>query len=323
MSARIAKGGGGRASAPRSKARGGGGSRGGGSRSVSTRRSKPNEGLFESWGFEPGAARRILGWSMAALVMVSVTAAVFAFRLPQLAGLAIGEGIGQMGFTLRHVESRGNRRVSTQAIYNIAFSQDSPAMPLVDLDRTRARLLELPWIAEARVSRRLPDTLVIEVVERTPVAIWEDPRGRQMLIDASGVALEQVRIEAVPDLPRLTGAGANTRFAALKALLDAVPRLRAQVTAAGWIGQRRWDLRFQSGEILTLPEGDEEARRAIMRFAQLDQRESLLGRGFARIDMRDPTRAYVRISREPGARVPEAPPRPDPGQVPRDLAETI
>jgi cell division protein FtsQ len=322
MSARIAKSGGGRASAPRSKARGGGGSRGGGARAVSTRRQKPDEGLFDSWGFEPGAARRILGWSIAALVLVSATAAIFAFRLPQLAGLAIGEGIGQMGFTLRHVEARGNRRVSTSAIYNIAFNQDSPAMPLVDLDRTRARLLELPWIGEARVSRRLPDTLVIEVVERVPVAIWQDAGGRQMLIDAAGVSLEPVRIEAVPDLPRLTGAGANTRFAALKALLDAVPRLRAQVTEAGWIGQRRWDLRFQSGETLTLPEGEDEARRAIIRFAQLDQRESLLGRGFARIDMRDPTRAYVRISREPGARVP-APPPPDPGQAPRDLAETI
>ena len=95
------------------------------------------------------------------------------------------------------------------------------------------------------------------------------------------------------------------------------------MTEARWIGQRRWDVHFQSGEILTLPEGEEEARRAIIRFAQLDQRDSLLGHGFARIDMRDPTRAYVRISREPGARVPEAPPRPDPGQIPRDLAETI
>ena len=318
MNARLARGGG-RAAPARSKARSGGG----GSRAASARRQRPDEGMFESLGFEPGAARRILGWSVAALVMVSVVAAVFAFRLPQLAGLAIGEGIGQMGFTLRHVETRGNARVSTQAIYNIAFNQDSPAMPLVDLDRTRARLLALPWIREARVSRRLPDTLVIEVIERVPVAIWQDPRGRQMLIDADGVSLEPVRIEAVPDLPRLIGPGANSRFAALKALIDTVPRLRPQVTEAHWVGQRRWDIHFQSGEILTLPEGEEEARRAILRFAQLDQRDSLLGRGFARIDMRDPTRAYVRISREPGARVPSAPPAPDPGQIPRDLSETI
>ena len=67
-----------------------------------------------------------------------------------------------------------------------------------------------------------------------------------------------------------------------------------------------------------------EARTALARFAQMDQRDSLLGRGFARIDMRDPRRAYVRISREPGARVPDATQTaPDPGQPPHDLSETI
>lgn len=320
MSARIARGAG-RAAPARARPRGvGGGSRGGG-RAVSTRRRKPEEGMFESLGFAPGTARRMLGWSMAALVVVSVTAAVLAFRLPQLAGLAIGEGIGRMGFSLRHVEPRGNRRVSTQAIYDIAFSQDSSAMPLVDLDRTRARLLQLPWIREARVSRRLPDTLVIEVIERVPAAVWQN-QGRLSLVDAEGVVLEPV-VEGMPDLPRLIGPDANRRLAALNALLDTVPRLRPQVTDATWVGQRRWDIRFQSGEVLTLPEGDDLARAAILRFAAMDQRDSLLGRGFARIDMRDPARAYVRITREPGARVPAVAPAPDPGTIPHDLSETI
>jgi hypothetical protein len=48
----------------------------------------------------------------------------------------------------------------------------------------------------------------------------------------------------------------------------------------------------------------------------------LLGRGFARIDMRDPRRTYVRISHEPGAIVPPAG-TPDPGQPPQDLSRTI
>jgi hypothetical protein len=59
----------------------------------------------------------------------------------------------------------------------------------------------------------------------------------------------------------------------------------------------------------------------------LDQQDPLLGRGFARIDMRDPHRTYVRVSRVPGAIVPATPPAvpgaPDPGQPPADLARTI
>ncbi len=297
----------------------------GGSRSVSTRR-KPQprqEGMFEGLGLEPGTARRLLRWSFLALIIATLIATVFAFRLPQLAGLAIGEGVGKLGFTLRHVETRGNHRVSTQAIYDIAFNQQSSAMPLVDLDGTRERLMHLPWIREARVSRRLPDTMVVEVIERVPVAVWQR-NGQFSLVDAEGVELEPVRVEAMPDLVRLIGPGANMRYAALNSLLEAAPRLRPMITDATWIGGRRWDLHFQGGETLSLPEGDAESRRAIERFAQLDQRDSLLGRGFARIDMRDPRRAYIRISREPGARVPDAAvTAPDPGPPPHDLAETI
>ncbi|HYD11738.1 MAG TPA: cell division protein FtsQ/DivIB [Allosphingosinicella sp.] len=312
MSARAIKGGGGTS---RSRSSGGG-------RAVQTRRkAKQPEGMFEGLGLEPGTARKLLRWSFLALVVVTLVATVMAFRLPQLAALAIGEGVGKLGFTLRHVETRGNHRVSTQAIYDIAFSQQSAAMPLVDLDGTRERLMRLPWIREARVSRRLPDTLVVEVIERVPVAVWQQ-NGRFSLVDAEGVVLEPVGT-AMPQMVRLIGPDANRHYASLSALLDAAPRLRPMVTDAAWIGGRRWDLHFQGGETLSLPEGEAEARRAIERFAQLDQRDSLLGRGFARIDMRDPRRAYIRISREPGARVPEAPAAPSPGQPPADLSETI
>jgi cell division protein FtsQ len=218
------------------------------------------------------------------------------------------------------VEITGARRVSKLDIYNVAFDQPSTAMPLVDLAGTRARLLQFGWIREAQVSRRLPDTLVVHVIERVPAAIWQND-GRLSLVDAEGVVLEPVRLEAMPDLPLLIGPAANRQVAGLAALLEAAPRLRPQVAGASWVGQRRWDIRFQSGEVLSLPEGEAEAVRAIRRFAALDQNDPLLGRGFARIDMRDPRRAYVRISREPGARVPTQ--TPDPGAMPQDLSRTI
>ena len=178
------------------------------------------------------------------------------------------------------------------------------------------------WIREARVSRRLPDTLVIDVIERQPVAIWQNNR-HLSLIDADGVVLEPVRVEAMPDLPLVIGADANRHIGDLGDLLQAAPRLRPQIAGATWVGQRRWDIRFQSGEVLTLPEGDDEARRAITRFALMDQQDPLLGRGFARIDMRDPAARPMSASRASPARSCPSAAAPDPGQVPQDLARTI
>ena len=313
MSARIARGGPARGRAKpraRTSARGAGG-----------RKKVKKLGLLESVGISPAWTRRLGNWALAGMTCAVILAAVLAFRLPQLAGIALGEGVGGAGFTLKRVEITGAHRVSRLAIYNVAFDQDSMAMPLVDLSATRARLMRFGWIREARVSRRLPDTLVVDIVERQPVAIWQNNQ-QLSLIDSDGVVLEPVRIDHMPNLPLVIGPSANRHIGGLGSLMQAAPRLRPQIAGATWVGQRRWDIRFQSGELLTLPEGDEEARRAITRFAMMDQQDPLLGRGFARIDMRDPRRTYIRISREPGAIVPPAV-TPDPGQPPQDLSRTI
>ena len=44
------------------------------------------------------------------------------------------------------------------------------------------------------MSRRFPDTLVIDIVERTPAALWQDEQ-RLALIDAEGVVLDRVPVE--------------------------------------------------------------------------------------------------------------------------------
>jgi cell division protein FtsQ len=251
-----------------------------------------------------------------------VIAAVLAFRLPQLAGIAMGEGLGQAGFTVRRIEPKGLHRLDPMRVYEIVDSQRGVAMPLVDLRGIRERLLALGWVKEARVSRRLPDTLVIDIVEREPVAIWQLQQ-HMRLIDVEGVALETVRVEAMPDLVVLVGPGAQHQVAGFNRLLAAAPHLRPQVQDASWVGGRRWDIRFQSGEVLALPQGEEAALRAITRFADMDRRSQMLGRGFVRFDMRDARRMVVRVSREPGTRVPDLLAPPDPGPVPEDLARTI
>jgi len=289
-------------------------------RSVNTRRSKA-PGLLESAGIPPHAVRRVGGWLLLLTVIGILAASALVLRLPQLAGIGAGEAIGKAGFVMRRIEINGANRVSRLDIYNVAFDQPSMAMPLVDLEATRERLLRFGWIREARVSRRLPDTLVVDIVERRPIAIWQH-EGQLSLIDVDGVVLEPVRVEAMPELLLVVGAEANQHLASLATLIASAPHLRPQVAGATWVGGRRWDLRFQTGEILTLPEGDDLAVRAVQRFAGMDQQTQLLGRGFVRFDMRDPARMVVRVTREPGSSVPAMAP-PDPGPMPDDLSQTI
>lgn len=218
--------------------------------------------------------------------------------VPQYIGTETAKAIGRAGFEVKRVEVTGIDRMERLTVYAIALDQHSMAMPLVDLDRVRDELLNYGWIKDARVSRRLPDTLVVDIVERKPAAIWQHNQ-KLSLIDSEGIILEPVRADQpAPELPLLIGKDANLEAVRMNRLMEQVPALKPMLASASWIGNRRWDLQFQSGEVLALPEGDAAAAKALLRFARIDGVRRLLGRGFARFDMRDPKKFVARIKRD-------------------------
>jgi cell division protein FtsQ len=240
---------------------------------------------------------RITVWGITGVAVAGALGVATLFGVPGIIGTAVAEGIGRAGFRVEQVEVTGIKRADKMTVYNYTLDQKSQAMPLVDLDEVRGKLMTIGWVADARVSRRMPDTLVVQIIERKAAAVWQH-QGQLMLIDGEGVLLEPVSAEAMPDLPLVIGDGAYAQQPAYQKLLDAAPALKPLVKAATWIGNRRWDLTFNTGERLALPEGEEAAGKALTKFAELDGADRLLGRGYLKFDMRDPTRLVVRMPRQ-------------------------
>lgn len=277
----------------------------------SKRRQQPKQSIIdrmiEALPISHETLGRIATWSIVGAVGAVAIAAATWFGVPGAIGVAIAEGVGRAGFRVEQVEVTGLKRMDRMTVYAVALDQKSRAMPLVDLEDVRQKLLSFGWIADAHVSRRLPDTLLVHIVERTPTAVWQD-RGRLSLIAENGVWLEPVKADAMPDLPLVIGPGANQQEANYQKLLEAAPALRPLVKAATWVGNRRWNLLFESGETLALPEGDADAARALVKFAQIDGVTPLLGKGYLRFDMRDPKKF---VARKPGQVVERAISDPD------------
>ena len=248
---------------------------------------------------EEAQANRLAAWAFGLFVIAIAGVAMVALDVPAKVGEAAGEAVGDAGFRVRSVDVQGLKQMDPRPVYDIALDQRTTAMPLVDVSGIRERLLQFGWVKDARVSRRFPDTLVIDIVERTPAALWQNEQGLS-LIDAEGVVLDRVPVSQMPDLPLLIGKGANAQAVPLDRLLDKVPALKAQLVSAKWIGQRRWDLSFQSGETVLLPEGEAAAGSALAKFAKMDKSAGLLGRGIVRFDLRIPGKMTVRLPRDPG-----------------------
>lgn len=256
---------------------------------------------------EQASANRLARWTIGLFAAAILAVALVAMGVPATVGAAAGEAVGEAGFRVRSVDVTGVQRMDSRPVFQIALDQKSMAMPLVDVAGIREKLLRYGWVKDARVSRRLPDTLVIDIVERQPAALWQD-KAKLSLIDRDGVVLDRVKVSDMPDLPLLVGPGANAQSEKLGALLGTVPTLKPQLESATWVGERRWDLAFQSGETVVLPEGEADARQALAKFARLDKSAGLLGRGIKRFDLRIPGKMIVRLPQVP---------TPDPAAEPK------
>ena len=261
-------------------------------------------------------ANRLAALAFAAFVLAIGIVVVIALDIPSKAATSAGAAVGRAGFTVKGYQIVGLNRMDRDRVDEVVAEElrraaeaggSRPAQPLVDVSAIRNRLLQFGWVKDARVSRRLPDTLVIDIVERRPAALWQDKQ-RLALIDAEGVVLDRVPVDQMPDLPLLVGPGANGHARELNRLMNEVPTLKPQLASATWIGRRRWDLAFQTGETVALPEGEPAARQALVKFAKADRSSGLLGRGLVRFDLRVPGKMTVRLPRAPGEGIaPEAP----------------
>jgi len=231
----------------------------------------------------------ILGLAVVLAWIVAAMAGVPAMAERQLALVA-----SDAGFEVRRVDVRGVEHMNELKVYEHVLAQRDRAMPLVDIHALRDELLTLSWVKDARVSRQLPDTLVIDIVERSPHAVLR--RGSNfVLIDDTGHQLEPVSRDRARKYLIVSGPGASKQVERLGALLETAPAIKPQVREAEWMGNRRWNLTFRTGQVLALPEGEKPSSNALVTFARLDGTNRLLGGKVAAFDMRAPDRIYLRV----------------------------
>lgn len=209
-----------------------------------------------------------------------------------LAGLQtrLTAGTANAGLRLRQIDIEG--RVNTpEALLRAAIGvRPDEAILSVSLTAMKARIESLNTVQSVVIERQLPDRLVVRLREREPFAIWQN-QGKFSLIDRAGRVMERDLAES-QGLPLIVGAGAPLVAAPLLDVLNRHPALRSRMVAAVRIGERRWNLRLQTGADIMLPEGHEEA--AILRLMGLHQDQGLLDRPLKSVDLRLPDRLIVR-----------------------------
>ena len=247
------------------------------------------------------AARR---WGQVVLVVILLVLAggaggFTAWRLgyAQMAGAEaqrlLHAGLLEAGLTVRSVTAAGRDQTPGDVLLGAIGVSVGDSILHADLNAVHTRVAQLPWVSEVRVSRKLPDTIHVELVEKRPVAIWQT-KGRMFLVDDEGEVISEKDVPKFAHLPLVVGDGAAEAAADLLSVLEQEPWLERRVEAAVRVGKRRWNLRLQNGIDVRLPEIDPlSAWRMLARF---EEAEGLLSRDVEIIDLRIPDQLVVRLA---------------------------
>jgi cell division protein FtsQ len=198
-----------------------------------------------------------------------------------------------VGFRITTVAINGRKQLSQDEVLAIGGVNGRSSLLFLDASGVRDQLKANPWIADATVLKFYPNQLQIDIVERSPFALWQRD-GRLSIIAEDGAVLEPYVPRPFLSLPLVVGKGAETRARDFLALLARYPQVNSVTKAAVFVGERRWNLRLKDGLDIRLPETD--VGNALAALSKLDKEDHLFSRDIVAVDMRLPDRLTVQLS---------------------------
>ncbi|HHI70496.1 MAG TPA: cell division protein FtsQ [Rhodobacteraceae bacterium] len=163
----------------------------------------------------------------------------------------------------------------------------------LDLEQIQQSISEIDAVASVKVMVQ-NNILQVNVDERIPALVWRTYEGT-VLLDATGHVVAPLHTRAErPDLPLVTGEGADEYASEALEILDDAGPLLDRLRGIERIGERRWDLVLDRNQRILLPEKNPVA--ALERVMVLDKTQDMLARDLTIVDMRLAKRPTIRLA---------------------------
>lgn len=200
----------------------------------------------------------------------------------------------QVGFEASKLVVNGNNNLDINVLQARLATQLGNSLFAFEVDAARQEVLNDPWVKSATVRKVYPDTIVVDVVERKPVALWQS-QGEVHLIASDGFVIAKAS-QTQMNLPQVVGEGANMAASEFLSVMNRYPGISQKANAYVRVAGRRWNLSMASGVQVLLPESDWQY--ALSDLQDLQNQKEMLERDILQIDMRLPDRLVIKLDPE-------------------------
>ena len=196
-----------------------------------------------------------------------------------------------LGFELENIYVSGRNFTSAEVLKKAIDIEKGDSLLSFDSNRAKNKIIKHRWVEDVNIKRVLPNTIAINITERTPMALWQKDNKLQ-LIDRNGIIITDQNLNRFSDLIILTGEGAPQRASSLFNDFKAVPDLFYQIETAVYVSNRRWDIILKNKTIVKLPE--ENITLALSSLEKLHSQDKILNKPLDFIDLRNLKRITVK-----------------------------
>jgi cell division protein FtsQ len=198
------------------------------------------------------------------------------------------------GFGITSLHLAGENRTPPESVLAALNFKPAQSIFTADLRGARARLMLLPWVKEAKVTRRYPDSISVTIVEKRPFALWQSVNGL-FVIERSGAVITKAALKQFPHLPVFIG-GAPEGGGELVDAIATHRAVAARVQAMERVSGRRWNLILDDGVVVKLPETGWKKQLGVLEHLIVDK--GILERDIIEIDLRSPDNYFFTLRHE-------------------------
>ena len=258
---------------------------------VRSPRRKLNNIFSHAWVLHRTGMKR----AMTAIALLAVSIGLYQAREPIATGaIALGDlaqgRFAAAGFAIGEISITGQTLASEQEIFDALGIEPQTSTLTFDVEAARQRIAELPAVETVNVRKAYPSAITVSVTEKLPVARWRVD-GITFVVDAAGEQIGEDR-GAYGELPLVVGDGANDDALVMIRALDQFPTLKEGLVALSRIADRRWDMIYDTGLRVQLPE--QGVARALRNLVMYEDSYQLLERDINIVDLRIASLVAVR-----------------------------
>ena len=158
------------------------------------------------------------------------------------------------GYTLKKIDVLGIKYISKKEVISMLDDRIEKSIFLISLKNIKQDLAKHRWIKNLTLKTEYPSTIIIQITEKKPIAIFCDASNKYSFIDDLGQIIDEANMQVSENFLVVKGKDAIINTPRL--IVNLKNNFNFEITKAEYIGKRRWDILINDILRVKLPEND-------------------------------------------------------------------